>query len=306
MKKIVIAGGTGFLGQSLRAFFEQKGYQVVILSRTPLSDQANVKYHEWDGKHLWNWTGTLEDAEALINLTGKSVDCRYNAANKKLIYDSRLDATKVLGLAIGKCVKPPKVWINAASATIYRHAVDKQMDEITGELGTGFSVDVCRKWEETFQEQLVPETRKVVLRIAIVLGKNGGALQPLKKLVQFGLGGKQGPGTQFFSWIHEADFVQIVDRVIQDPSLCGHYNVAAPQPVTNADLMKSLRNTLHIPIGIPMPGWLLKLGALMINTETELILKSRNVIPAKLSEAGYKFKFATLKDALNDLLCAKQ
>lgn len=302
MKKIIIAGGTGFLGECLSNFYVDKGFQVIILTRTEQTDKAPLFYHQWDGRSIGEWAETLEDAEALINLTGKSVDCRYNERNKRLIYDSRLNATRILGTAIAACKNPPKVWINAASATIYRHSLDKPMDEETGEIGTGFSVDVCKKWERAFNEQKVPKTRKVIFRMAIVLGYEKGALQPLKNLARLGLGGKQGPGNQFFSWIHERDFVNIINFVIQNEEIEGVYNVAAPHPVSNYQLMDLIRKILRKPFGIPMPTWLLRVGAVLINTETELILKSRYIIPQKLLQKNYLFEFPTMEKALSDLL----
>jgi uncharacterized protein len=306
MKKIILAGGTGFLGNCLRQFYLNKGYEVIILSRIKQPDKPRLFYYEWDGKTLGKWRSALENAEALINLTGKSVDCRYNEKNKKLIYSSRLDATSILGKAVASCNNPPKVWINAASATIYRHSLDKPMDEETGEPGTGFSVDVCQRWEKKFNEQITPYTRKVILRIAIVLGHKEGALQPLKNLVKLGMGGKHGLGNQYFSWIHEKDFASIVDFAIQRREIEGVYNVAAPNPVSNSELMRMLRSKLNMPFGLPMPGWLLEIGAILIRTETELILKSRFVIPKKLLQNNYKFKFPTMDIALQDLLRSKK
>lgn len=302
MKKIVIAGGTGFLGECLSRYFVQGGHEVVILSRNIRTDRPPISYQQWDGKTLGKWAKCLEGAEALINLTGKSVDCRYTTKNKQLIYSSRLDATKVLGLALAACVNPPKVWINAASATIYRHSLDKPMDEKNGELGEGFSVDVCRKWEQVFNDQQVPKTRKVILRIAIVLGYESGAFRPLKNLVKVGLGGKQGNGKQKFSWIHEQDFVRITDYVIDNENIEGVFNVSAPNPVTNRELMNLLRKSLKMPFGLPSPTWLLKIGAVLISTETELILKSRYVIPGKLIERNFKFDFPKLENAIEDLI----
>ena len=302
MKKIVIAGGSGYLGQCLSNYFTNQGYHIVILTRTHQLDKVSVHYEKWDAKHLGAWTHQLEGAEALINLTGKSVDCRYTERNKQLIYDSRLCATHVLGEAIRKLKQPPKLWVNAASATIYRNALDREMDEDTGDIGSGFSVDVCKKWEQAFGEEETPDTRKVALRIAIVLGKNGGALQPLKQLTKVGFGGKQGKGNQYFSWLHEEDFCRMIQFLIGNKELKGVYNAAAPNPIPNKGVMKMLRNELGIPFGLPMPEWLLTIGARIIQTETELILKSRRVVPKRLLEAGFQFKHPGLKGALNDIL----
>ncbi|PIB35267.1 TIGR01777 family protein [Reichenbachiella sp. 5M10] len=302
MKKIVIAGGSGFLGNILVQHFAQKNYQVVVLTRSHQLDQRHVRYVKWDAKTTGAWTAELEHTEVLINLTGKSVDCRYTAQNKQQIYNSRLDATYVLGQVVDTLTTPPKLWINAASATIYRHALDREMDEETGEIGEGFSVDVCQKWERAFHQTKAIHTRKVALRIGIVLGRTGGALIPLKNLSRIGIGGKQGQGNQFFSWIHEKDFVGIVDHVIYHERLVGTYNVTSPSPVPNYEVMSALRRVLKVPFGLPMPTWLLTLGAVIIRTEPELILKSRRVVPKKLLASGYSFHFDRIELALTDLI----
>ena len=221
-QKIVIAGGTGFVGQYLNKEYIAAGYEVIIISR----QQSHV-----------NWNNTsliieaLEKAEMLINLAGKSVDCRYNEKNKKEIYDSRIDTTNILGEAVGSCKNPPPLWINAGTATIYRHAEDRPMTETSGEIGTGFSVDVATNWEKSFFNFNLPSTRQVALRMAIVLGKDGGVIKPLKNLVRFGLGGKQGSGNQMFSWIHIKDLFRIITFVQQHQELTGVLNTAAPNPV---------------------------------------------------------------------------
>jgi len=302
MKKVVIAGGTGFLGKMLRAHFTQCNYQVVVLSRSTHRGADNISYVKWDGENLGKWKNEMEGAHALINLCGKSVDCRYTERNKKQIYDTRLKSTKILGKAIKDCENPPKVWINSSSATIYRHAEDRDMDEETGEIGTGFSVDVCQKWENTFFDSITPGTRKVALRIAIVLGKESGALQPLRNLATIGFGGRQGNGSQYFSWIHEKDFINSVNFIVENKELSGVYNVAAPNPVKNVQFMSILKKALKIPFGVPMHKWMLEMGALIIRTETELILKSRRVVPKKLIEEGYKFQFPNLEKALSNLV----
>lgn len=302
MKKVIIAGGSGFLGQCLASHFVQKGYEVVILSRKAKRDGEGIRYVVWDVKSKGPWIAELEHAAALINLTGKSVDCRYTAANKQRIYDSRIHATRVLGEVIKELERPPTLWINAASATIYRHAEDRDMDEENGEIGTGFSVDVCQKWEAAFFDFTLSHTRQVALRIAIVLGKKGGALQPLINLSRIGMGGRQGNGEQYFSWIHETDFVQIVNFIIDNEALSGVFNVSSPNPVKNTTCMKSLRKAMKIPLGIPMPVWMLEIGAWIIRTETELILKSRRVVPRRLLESGYQFQFAHLQEAIDHLV----
>jgi uncharacterized protein len=301
MKKIIIAGGTGFLGTCLIDHYSTTDNQLVVLTRGKSTTRGRVSYVNWNGKTLGAWKDELNGADVLINLNGKSVDCRYTDINKSLIYSTRLDATTVLGQAVEQCALPPTLWINASSATIYRHALDKEMDERTGEYGKGFSVDVCQKWEATFNRIEAPQTRKVIIRTAIVLGKKAGAMKPLKMLARVGVGGAQGPGNQYVSWLHEQDFVEIIDFIIAHADLEGTYNLAAPTPITNDRFMKSMRKAVGIPFGIPMPAWLLKVGAVLIGTESELILKSRRVEPRKLLEAGYRFRFTQIEPALADL-----
>ena len=301
-KKIIIAGGSGFLGKAIIKLFPDPHVQFIILGRGQNCTNRNVKHLQWDGKHVGDWLSEFEGADALINLTGRTVDCRYNEKNKKEILDSRINATECIGLAIRQCKTPPKLWINAASATIYRHAEDRDMDEDTGEIGKGFSVDVCKAWEKTFNEIETPATRKIILRIAIVLGKNAGVMVPMKNLVRLGLGGKMGNGKQYFSWIHEKDLVNLIHWLMTHEDLSGTFNCCAPHPLTNTELMKIFRKELKMPFGIPQPVWLLKFGAWLIRTETELILKSRRVVPKRLMEKGFRFEFTEAASALHDLI----
>jgi uncharacterized protein (TIGR01777 family) len=298
MKTIIIAGGTGFLGQTLESYFHKKGYTIKILTRKPKKE--NHLY--WNANELGNWVNDLENADALINLTGKSVDCRYNGKNKKLIYDSRINSTNILGLAINLCENPPKVWMNSSTATIYENSFDKEMAETDGDIGNDFSMGIAKSWEKAFNSIINPKTRKIVLRTSIVLGKNGGALIPLKTLTKFGLGGKQGSGKQKVSWIHEVDFTKAIEFLLNQDNLSGTFNLCVPNPTDNKTLMQSLRKGLKTPFGIPHPKSLLEIGAILIGTETELILKSRNVIPMRLLQNGYSFSFTNIEFALNDLL----
>lgn len=300
MKKIVIAGGSGFLGSALAKYFAAQQAEVIILSRKPSSTKGKVTEVYWDGETEGDWCSTLEGAEALINLSGKSVDCRYTPENKKLIYDSRLKSTRVLGSAIQKCIHPPKVWVNSSSATIYRASFDKLMTERDGEIGDDFSMNVCKQWEATFQNIQISETRKIVLRTSIVLDSRGGALVPLQNLAALRLGGPMGNGEQYFSWIHIHDFCNIVNWVIQN-QVVGIYNVCSPQPVTNKNFMGTLRAVMKISWGLPLPQTLLNLGARLIRTEPELILKSRKVYPQRLLDEGFVFEFPDLKSALGNL-----
>lgn len=293
MKKIVIAGGTGFIGKYFSKHFSKLGYQVFIISRQEKSISWN------DEKRIID---ALENAEMLINLAGKSVNCRYNKKNQEQIINSRVETTKILGEAILKCNKPPQLWINSSTATIYRHAIDRPMTESTGEIGTGFSVNVAKKWEKIFFEFQLSNTRQIALRMAIVLGKEGGVVKPLTNLVRFGLGGKQGSGNQMFSWIHIEDLFGIILFLQSEKELSGVFNCSSPSPIDNQTLMKLLRKTMKVNIGLPSPEWMLKIGAVLIGTETELILKSRWVIPEKLVKNGYNFKYPKIDEALNDIL----
>jgi uncharacterized protein (TIGR01777 family) len=293
MKKVVIAGGSGFIGKYLKTKFEQLSYNVIAISRQK-------------GFLNWNETAKIVDAlnnsAILINLAGKSVNCRYTKENKQEILISRTSTTKMLGNAIEKCTNPPSLWINAGTATIYRHAQDRPMTENNGELGKGFSVNVAKAWEQAFFDFTLPHTRQVLLRMAIVLGKNEGVLKPLKNLVNFGLGGKHGSGNQMFSWIHIEDLFRIILFLNTHEKLHGIFNCSAPNPVTNKILMQKLRESMNIKVGLPSPKWLLEFGAVFIKTETELVLKSRWVLPEKLLNADYHFNYPEIKMAINDLI----
>jgi uncharacterized protein (TIGR01777 family) len=292
MRKIVIAGGTGFLGSFLASRFRKGGDKVIIVSR----NKGDVTWSDSAGL-----ADALNGADTVINLAGKSVDCRYNEKNKKEILDSRVDTTKAIGEAISICSHPPRFWINSSTATIYRHAEDRPMTEDTGEIGKGFSVGVAQQWEKAFFDFHLPATRQVALRTAIVLGE-GGVMKPLKRLVQFGLGGRQGRGNQMFSWIHIEDVYRIILFLMGRDDLKGVFNCSAPNPVTNEVFMKTLRNEMGIKIGLPAPAWLLETGAVIIRTETELILKSRWVIPDRLLRSGYNFSYPYLENSFEEIL----
>lgn len=299
MKKLIIAAGTGFLGNVLINYFKDKA-TITVLTRGKTRLKNNVKYIHWDAESLTGWERELEGADVLINLAGKSVDCRYNAKNKAEILASRVNSTCVLNQAVLQCTNPPRHWLNSSTATIYRHSEDKQMDEATGETGSDFSMDVAKAWEAAFFETGTPGTLKTALRTSIVLGKNGGAFVPLKRLAKLGFGGRQGSGRQFVSWIHEHDFARAVEFIIST-KMEGHINVVAPQPVQNADFMKAIRQQYNMPFGLPVGKTLLELGAAIIGTETELVLKSRHVIPARLQQQGYTFTYPIIQQAVKVL-----
>ncbi|MBL4663086.1 MAG: TIGR01777 family oxidoreductase [Flavobacteriaceae bacterium] len=301
MKTLIIAGGNGFLGKILTEYFKSKVEKIVILSRSEEKIIGNVHYILWDGKTLGDWSKILDGSDVLINLAGKPVDCRYHQKNKDLILSSRTNSTKVLGQAIEECSQPPKVWLNSSTATIYRHSLDKEMDETTGEIGQGFSVDVATAWEQEFFRCTLSNTRQVALRTSIVLGNQGGAFPTLRNLTKMGFGGKQGNGKQKISWIHEEDFVHAVHYIIQQKEISGVINVVSPKPVTNEKFMRLLRKGTGTPFGIPMGKTLLKIGARIIQTEPELILKSRNVIPKRLVENGFQFNYESIQETITNL-----
>jgi uncharacterized protein (TIGR01777 family) len=305
---IVLAGGSGFLGKTLANHLTKQGHAVVVLTRSPVKRNPQVKEVYWDGRELGEWAAVLEGALAVVNLAGRSVNCRYHARNRQAILESRIRTTRVLGDAIARCAQPPCVWLNSSTATIYKHSLDQAMDETTGviaatrEAKDAFSVEVARAWEQTLSDAPTPATRKVALRTAMVLGPGkGGVFRVLRRLVRFGLGGRMASGNQFVSWIHEQDFCRAIDWLVAREDLSGPVNLAAPGPVPNREMMKAFRRVCGVPIGLPATRWMLELGACALRTETELILKSRRVIPARLMASGFEFHFPKLEEALWDL-----
>lgn len=305
--RIILAGGSGFLGRVLAKHFVASGHEVVILTRTPGPAADGVREVAWDGRTLGNWTRELEGAAALVNLAGRSVNCRYHARNRREILDSRIHPTRVLAEAIARCAKPPPVWLNSSTATIYKHTFGPAWDE-SGEIGgtpeakDEFSVEVAQAWEREFFDAKSPAMRKVALRSAMVLGTGANSVFPmLRRLVRLGLGGRMASGKQFVSWIHERDFCRAVDWIIAHDELTGVVNVAAPNPIKNADMMGTLCKVCRIPFGLPATEWMLEIGAIFLRTETELIIKSRRVVPGQLLKSGLEFRFPKLDDALRDL-----
>lgn len=299
--RVILAGGGGCLGRLLQRHLRANGHEVVVLSRDPGEGEV-----AWDGETLGDWTTQLEGALAVINLAGRSVDCRYTAANRRLIMDSRIRPTRVLGEAIARCARPPKVWLNSSTATIYRHTFGPAWDE-AGEVGGCaeakdlFSVEVATAWEREFRAAKTPQTRKVALRVAMVLGQDGGVFPVLRRLVRLGLGGRMGDGRQFMSWIHGDDFVRTVEWLIRTDGFEGIVNLAAPEPVPNAEMMRQLRQALRVPFGLPATRWMLEAGAFFLRTETELIIKSRRVISTRLPAGGFEFRYPRLSSACAEL-----
>jgi len=311
-QRIVLAGGSGFLGQTLLKHLAQQNYDMVVLTRSPAANGGLAPEWFWDGRTIGDWAVELDGALALINLAGRSVNCRYHKRNRRLILESRVNSTRVLGEAIGQCAQPPRVWLNSSTATIYKHSFDRAMDETMGELGAtpeakdAFSVEVARVWEQTLNEARTPATRKVALRTAMVLGRGKNSVFPvLRRLVRLGLGGKMASGQQFVSWIHEHDFCRAVEWLVEREQISGPVNLAAPNPVTNAEMMRVLRRVCGAPFGFPATRWMLEAGAFLVRTETELIIKRRRVTPGRLLASGFQFGFEGLEEALRDIECRR-
>lgn len=302
-RKIILAGGTGQIGRALCRHFAPEAERIIVLSRFPQAGMGNITYRQWDGRTAGEWATELEGADLLVNLAGKNVNCRYTPSNREEILRSRTDSVKALAEAVSRCRVRPLLWIQLASATLYRHAEDRPMDEEHGEAGTGFSVAVCQAWERTFEDAAAafPGMRKAILRTSMVLSREDGVLPRLKTLARSGLGGKQGNGRQWVSWIHEEDVCRMIGWIVQNETTGGIYNCTAPQPVKNETLMKLVREALGIRFGLPSPAWLLEAGALLIGTETELVLKSRWVLPARAANQGFMFRYPGLEDALAHL-----
>lgn len=351
-KKIIIAGGTGFIGQALIERWSSSN-KLVILTRSKknavnntyqsnrkiLPGNKNIQFVHWDARSVdKRWLSEMEDSDLLINLSGKSVNCRYHTKQKQQVYYSRIHTTEALGNAVQQLKNPPKLWVNASSATIYKHSLGKANNEQSGEISlakkdnmpwnfidalrtvknkllarrlhqpgeelldpeTDFSVKVVKDWEQVFFSQYTPGTRKVALRTAITLG-NGGVMVPYVNLCKAGLGGKHGSGNQMFSWVHINDFARMIEWLFENNSE-GVYNCSSPHAVKNKDFMKTLRNVVGKKIAISSPAWLLELGAFMIGTETELMLKSRWVIPARAINEGFNFQYPYLENALANIV----
>jgi uncharacterized protein (TIGR01777 family) len=305
--RIILAGGSGFLGRSLSQKLLESGHEVIVLTRSPSVRGDGVKEISWDAKSLGDWAKWLEGAEVVINLSGKSVDCRYNETNRNAIITSRVDSTRVLGQGIALCKQAPRVWLNCSSATIYKHTFDTPMDE-SGEIGATpeakdeFSIEVIRHWERALEEVQTPTTRKIAMRITLVFGKDGGVSPVLRRLARFGLGGRMGSGQQFVSWIHVDDFCRAVAWLISKEELSGAVNIAAPNPLPNREMMRLVRQFCGMNLGLPATAWMLEVGAFFLRTETELIIKSRRVIPDRLLKSGFQFEFPTLEEALENLV----
>ena len=298
--QIIIAGGSGFLGQALAPVLVERGYQVIVLGRGASGRRHGVEHLQWDGSTLGDWATALDGARAVVNLTGKSVNVRHTPENKREILRSRVDSVRALGKAIARCATPPQVFVQASGIGFYGDTGDRPVDE-SALSGSDFMAEVCREWEGALDALHLPATRKVVLRIGVVLGRNGGALQLLDKLTRLFAGGAVGSGRQFISWIHIDDIVRMFVAAIEQPGLAGTFNATAPEPVTNAEFMRELRRALHRPWSPPVPAPFARLGAWLMGSEGDLALLSFRCPPRRFIAHGFAFHFANLKTALGDL-----
>ena len=322
--KVVIPGGIGQVGLVLARALSRDGHDVVLLSRRPETASWVVTKHRggefigarrvenWDGETIGEWANEFDGADVVINLAGRSVNCRYNEKNRREIMDSRVNSTRVVGEAIKNATRPPRVWLQASTATIYAHRYDAPNDDVTGIIGGheadapdtwNFSIDVATTWERVTNEAETPRTRKVLMRSAMIMSPDrGGIFDTLLGLVRMGLGGTAGSGKQYISWIHEVDFIRSVYWLIEHEELSGPINLASPNPLPNREFMKVLRDAYGMPFGLPAFEWQLEIGAFLMQTETELILKSRRVVPKLLTDSGFEFEFPDWKEAAADLV----
>jgi uncharacterized protein (TIGR01777 family) len=323
--RILIPGGSGQVGTLLARHLYRAGHEVTVLSRHP-KDHPEQRWRTlaWDGLTLGPWVEEIDRSDAVIHLSGRSVNCRYTAENRREIFDSRVKPTLLLGELIAASPTPPAIWMNASTSTFYRNALDRPQDEFTGELGDlpsqrgtrepanqpetwSFSTDVAHQWEQALAATPTPRTRKIRLRSSMTMSPDpGGVFSVFSKLVRAGLGGTQGPGTQFVSWIHEADYCRATDLLLAHPEIAdetnGVVNLTAPEPLPNRDFMRILRQAWGKSFGLPAASWMLEIGTRVMRTESELVLKSRRVVPALLLKHGFEFQFPTWDKAAADLV----
>jgi len=299
-KRIVIAGGSGFIGGALAKAFSERGFEVVILPRSPRRHREGVKEVEWNGRDVGPWSSLLDGAEAVINLAGKSISCPHTPTNLQAIIASRVDSVKGLAAAVAQVKVAPRVWVQASAVGFYGDTGDVVCDEIAPS-GSDVLAEVCRKWEGAFTAAELPRTRRVILRIGFVLGTNGGALPVLSRMTKLFLGGSAGNGRQYLSWIHISDLTDMFVAAVTDETFSGVYNAAGPEPVTNARFMRELRHALHRPWSPPAPAFAVKLGARLMGSNGSLALISQRCVPRRFLEAGFRFKFPNLESAFDNL-----
>jgi hypothetical protein len=311
--KVVMPGGAGHLGRILSTAWVAQGHDVVVLSRQPAQDLGpGVRCVEWDGRRLGAWTAEIDGSGVVVNLAGRSVNCRYSRANLREMMRSRVESTRLVGQAVERAAAPPAVWLQMSTATIYAHSTGRANDETTGVLGGaepgvpgywGYSVDIAKAWEREQQVARTPHTRKVALRTAMVMSaQRGGAFEMLLRLARLGFGGPVAGGHQYMSWIHEHDLIAAIDLLVRRDDLHGAVNLAAPNPLPYRDFIRTLRAAWGIPFGLPATKWMAEIGAFFARSDTELLLKSRRVIPGRLLDAGYTFRFPHWTDAATDLV----
>lgn len=310
--KVVIPGGTGQVGGILRRALSARGDEVVVLSRHPGELEPGVRHVAWDGLRMGDWAAEIDGADAVVNLAGRTVSCRYTDANLREMMDSRVESTRVVGEAIARAARPPRVWLQMSTATIYADRRDAPNDEATGVIGGHepgvpayweYSVRIARCWEAVQMEASVPDTRRVALRSAMVMSPDrGGVFDVLLGLARLGLGGAVAGGGQYVSWIHDHDFVRAVELLVDREDLHGPVNLAAPEPLPQRDLMRALRRSWGRRPGLPATAWMAEIGAWALRSDTELLLKSRRVVPGRLLDAGFAFEHGQWPDAAGDLV----
>jgi len=296
MKKLLIAGANGFIGRHLTQYFADLGWEVAGLARRKEGLHAQCRYVNWDGENPGSWTAELESCDVLINMVGRSVNCRHTDENKRQILESRVESTKLLGQAIAECENPPSLWINGSGVSVYKESFTTAHGE-TGEHGEGFMAEVVKKWEGAFfSTNIADSIRRVALRTSMVLADEpGNPYRVLHTLAKFGLGGKVATGKQMVSWVHIADVPRVVEFIIDNEELTGPVNMAVPDAVSNAEMMKRFRKHAGMPLGIPAPAFGVKIGAALMGTAPELILDSCFVAPEKLLDGGFEFKYSDMK-----------
>lgn len=299
--KIVITGAGGYLGRVLAPYLAAKEHEIVVIARRELA-LPNARFARWDGENQGAWAREIDGADAVIGLAGRSVNCRYNTQNRREILESRLQTTRAVSRAIAESKSPPRVWLNSASATIYRDERARDMDEESGIIGSGFSVEVCQAWEAALFENDLPQTRRVALRMSMIFGRTAPVFEVFARLAKLGLLGPQGGGGQYVSWIHERDCLRAIWHLLRNDKLSGPVNVCAPNPLPNREFTRELRRVFRVPIGLPAPAIAMKIGAVFLKTEAELALKSRRAVPRRLLDASFQFDFPKWSDAARNIV----
>ncbi|MEQ8317247.1 MAG: TIGR01777 family oxidoreductase [Phycisphaerales bacterium] len=304
-KRVVIAGGTGFLGSSLAAFLADRNYEPVVLGRRPERYRGVGRAVGWDGRSQGDWSAEIDGAAAVVNLAGRSVDCVKTPDHCDEILRSRVESTRAIGEAIDAAQTPPPVWVQMSTAHIYGDPPEAICDEQSA-FGYGLAPTVGRAWEAAFDEACPSGVRRVVLRTSFVVGRGGGAMTRLGTLARLGLGGRVGSGKQGFSWIHEHDMNRIFQRAIEDDATSGAYIASAANPVSQAEFMRSVRRAIGMPIGLPAPAFGVRLAApLILKTDPELAIYGRYVVPQRLIDEGFRFEFESVDAAMQDLYAKK-